>query len=463
MTCQSRYSHVFAASPPPLLAGTTLRVLPNGLRLLVREQHGAPLVAIDAWVRAGSGAEEMGEDGAAHFLEHLLFKGTPTRKPGEIDAAIEDMGAALAAGTTRDAAHFYTTVPSMHVEIALDVIADALQNSILPAEETERERAVILDELARSRNDIARQATNRLFAELTPKHAFARPVLGEPESIKSLSRERVVKFYRRWYVPNNVTLVIVGDTTPEKAGELVLAAFGKWASARLPAHAGPGEPEPLPAKTKPAPAALRALSATAAALPSGRQHVSVAFRLGPMKDLADIATAMIAAVLLGDPEIGRIAGALREPVEKPVRPAAVRSAAHPRQAGAWASEVEGDYMPQAGPSLLKLSAQVQEGRAENLRSLITIEIERLQKEPPSAEDLDFARRRNIGPYLYNVETYAGQARALGEYDILGDYTIARRLIDQLFAIKPADISAFARKWLTADRRADLILNPQDKR
>ena len=116
-----------------VLSGTELRVLPNGLRLIVREQHGAKLIALDAWVRAGSDREGPTESGAAHFLEHLLFKGTPTRKPGEIDAAIEDLGATLSAGTVRDGAHFYTTVASPYAETAIDVIGDALQHASLNA------------------------------------------------------------------------------------------------------------------------------------------------------------------------------------------------------------------------------------------------------------------------------------------------------------------------------------------
>src|SRR5205085_4459088 len=107
----------------------------NGLKLIIREQHGAQLVAIDIWVRAGSGREAPGEAGAAHFLEHLLFKGTPTRGRGEIDAAFEDIGSSLNAGTTRDGAHFYATIATPHLARALETLSDAIRNSNLsPAE-----------------------------------------------------------------------------------------------------------------------------------------------------------------------------------------------------------------------------------------------------------------------------------------------------------------------------------------
>ena len=106
----------------------------------MKEQHVTHLVTVDVWVKAGAGRETRKEAGAAHYMEHMLFKGTAKRKPGEIDAAIEDLGATLSAATNFDAAHYYTTVDSKFTEQALDVLSDALQNSALDPKELERER-----------------------------------------------------------------------------------------------------------------------------------------------------------------------------------------------------------------------------------------------------------------------------------------------------------------------------------
>src|SRR5205807_10192581 len=146
------------------LSGAVLRTLENGLRVIVREQHATGLVAIDLWVKAGSGYETAEESGAAHFLEHAIFKGTDTRARGDIDAAFEDLGATLGAGTTRDGAHFYSTVAKQYVGAALEVRSDAMQHAKLAPEEIERERAVILDEMARGRNDWRKLVTDRLAA-----------------------------------------------------------------------------------------------------------------------------------------------------------------------------------------------------------------------------------------------------------------------------------------------------------
>jgi zinc protease len=148
--------------------------LPNGLRVIARERHGAPLIAMELWVRAGAQAESAGEFGAAHFLEHTLFKGTNTRNVGEADIAIENLGATLNASTGPDYARFYTNVPSGHAAEALKVLADVVRNATLPAQEIERERAVIINELAQRRSDPESLLIDRLYALAYRDHAYGR-------------------------------------------------------------------------------------------------------------------------------------------------------------------------------------------------------------------------------------------------------------------------------------------------
>jgi zinc protease len=137
-----------------VLPKPTLDVLPNGLRVIVVERRGsARLVAVDLRVRAGTADEPPGAGGVAHFLEHLLFKGTPTRQPGDADAAIENLGGELTAQTSLDWARFALTVPSQSWRPALAVLADVIQNPSLRSDDIERERRVILDEAATSGTD----------------------------------------------------------------------------------------------------------------------------------------------------------------------------------------------------------------------------------------------------------------------------------------------------------------------
>jgi zinc protease len=430
-----------SSSAAPVMQGAVLRVLPNGLRLIVREQHAAQLVAIDAWVRAGSGREMEGESGAAHFLEHLLFKGTPTRKPGEIDAAIEDLGATLSAYTLRDAAHFGTTVPSTHARVAFEVLADALRNSVLDPAEVERERSVILDELARAGNDSHKSAVNLLYGQLARGTGYSRPVLGDTNSIRALSRDTIAAFYKRWHTPSNTTLVMVGDVTADHAEELVKEAFGSWSGT------SPKAPDLEP---KLGSEALKPVTATGPTVPAGNRLVATAYAIVSANPSQDSAVGLVLAALLGDARTGRIAASL-----SPGPASSAKGAAPPRTD----IDVTGEYSASLGPSLLILTAQGPTARMQDARTAIDSVIESLGMVPPSQGMLDAARRAVIGPYLYDIETYAGQASALGQYDVLGDYTGAQTLVDRILALKPVDISTFVRTRLTASRRADLVMDP----
>lgn len=429
------------ASP---LAGAHLTVLPNGLRLVHREHHSAPLVAIDVWVRAGSGKEGLEEGGAAHFLEHLLFKGTATRKPGEIDAAIEDLGATLSAGTTRDGAHVYTTVASEHAGAAMEVIADALQHVTLDAAEMERERAVILDELARAGNDGRKQVINALYADLHPGEALGRPILGSSESIRTQTRDRVVGFYRRWYVPNNVTVVIVGDISADAAESLAAANFGKWMKRELPAaEAAPALPAPVSAP----PGRV-----------SGPIWIACGMKTGSKVDAKSVAVGEVVARLVADGDFGQVPRALKTAaeVEKPPvnrRPSAAIVSPPPPALKRMVAECDA----RLGGGAFLLSALTDGGESAAAFKTVTEALTAMQKDSPTPEELDYAQRRAIGAHLFAVETYAGQARALAEYDVIGDFTIAVELAERMKKVTAADVVAFAKECFDPARMGRAVV------
>jgi zinc protease len=428
---------------PPVMAGTQFRTLPNGLRLIVREQHGAPLAAIDVWVRAGSGRERANESGAAHFLEHLLFKGTPTRKPGEIDAAIEGLGASLAAGTTRQGAHFYTTVASQFTTTALDVIADAVQNASLSPGEMERERAVILDEIARAENDRQKRATNALCARLFGGHAYGRPVLGEAASVRQLSRDAVAAFYRRWYVPNNTTVVVVGDITPDAAEAAVKKALGGWQRSELPVE------------QKVSDGAVEFSPPATAAPVAGRIGVGVGVR-ADARDVKDLATAELVAMLLGG-DAGRIRTALDKPADE--KPSVVKAGRPAAPVVALPPEVIAECLPLRDALVLAVSVTVEGKRTEEVAQVARAEMRSLQTEAVPPEELDYARNQVIGRVLFDIETYAGQARMLGLHEVLGDYRTALEFVDALKQVRSPDVTAFAVRWLEPARMAQVMVVP----
>ncbi|MGC8667298.1 MAG: M16 family metallopeptidase [Chthonomonadales bacterium] len=387
--------------------------------MLIREHHAVPLVAIDLWIRAGSSSETEEEHGAAHFLEHLIFKGTPTRKPGEIDTAFEDLGATLSAGTTRDAAHFYATVSSAHVADALPVLADAIMHPLLDPQEVERERGVILDELARSSNDVRKEVLDRLFATLFPGTPYASPVLGTPQAIRTVTRAAILRFYGRWYHPNNATLVFCGDITPDAAEALAAKCFGSWKQMEVPA---------LPAVTaQPRSQAVSAQSSNAPAI------AALGFPCPPATDV-ESAAAM---------EIFARAATLHQGLDR-----------FPGQASA----INVTFISLRQASLLALDAPPEGSRGlpalwDWLRSCI---------DKMTDEDVETARRELLGEYLYQIETEGGMAAALGRFDTLGDYRQLARYTEKLQTIPPTEVRAAARRLLTPARAVQIVMEPPSK-
>ncbi len=414
-----------AGSPAPVMRGTTLTVLDNGLRVLVREQHGANLVAMDLWMRAGSGAERADESGAAHFLEHLLFKGTATRKPGEIDAVFEDVGSTLSASTLRDGAHFYATVATPYVDGCLAALADAVRNPSLEPEEVERERAVILDEIARGRNDWRKQAVDGLRATLYAGSRYARPVDGLRDSVSHLTRAQIAAFYHRLYAPNNGTLLLVGDMAPEAALALAHKYFGDWA------RQYPGVPEVSAPEAK---AGKREAEADG---PLAVQ--AFGFPAAPATDPAGVCALDVLTVLLSDPTGGRLVAATRGLCS--------------------AGDAEADFTTLKGPGLFAVYAAAPPIKAEQVESALEREVARLTQSPLTAEEVAWAKRRVLGSYLYDVETYGGQARMLGLWDVLAGYERAMTYPQEVQHVTASDVAAAAREWLKLDRCARIRFVP----
>jgi zinc protease len=183
----------------------------SGLSVIYRPNDAAPVVALQMWVRVGSGDESEHEAGLAHVHEHMLFKGTATRGVGEIARDVESVGGSINAWTSFDQTVYHIVVPSRFADQGLDVLLDAVANSAFDADELERELEVIQEEILRS-EDIPRRSLSRmLFETAYTDHPYGRPVIGTNESVAAFTRDDILSFYRRWYQPRNMNLVVVGD------------------------------------------------------------------------------------------------------------------------------------------------------------------------------------------------------------------------------------------------------------
>ncbi len=203
----------------------TVQKLPNGQTIVVQENHSNPIVTIDTWVRTGSVNETDANSGVAHFLEHLFFKGTKKHPVGEFDRILESKGAVVNAGTSKDFTHYYITIPSQHFDIALDLHADMLSNPQIPRKELEKERKVVLEEIAKDINTPAKKVYNNLNEMMYTHHPYKRKVIGSAEVISTISREEILEYFNNYYAPSNMVTVIVGDVNTSKVIEKVSQAF----------------------------------------------------------------------------------------------------------------------------------------------------------------------------------------------------------------------------------------------
>jgi zinc protease len=224
--------------------------LQNGMTLICEEQHEAPVVALQAWVNAGSADESHELAGVAHVHEHMLFKGTARRGVGEIARTIEAAGGEINAWTSFDQTVYHIILSANEVGLGVDVLADALRNSSFDSGELGRELEVVVEEIRRAEDSPSRRISNALFALAYGQHPYGRPVLGTEASVRGLTRERVLGFYRRHYRPDAVTMVAVGDFRAAELVRTVEAAFADWRSEESAGAAPPRPLEPPPREVR---------------------------------------------------------------------------------------------------------------------------------------------------------------------------------------------------------------------
>lgn len=229
----------------PGLQSPRIQQLANGARVVSLDLPEAPLVCLDFWCRAGSVFEGSGECGLAHFLEHMVFKGSANLEPGEFDRRIEALGGNSNAATGFDDVHYHVLIPPQDAAEALDLLFDLVLEPRLEAEAFDLERQVVLEELAQSEDQPEEVALQRLLSAGCPSHPYGRPILGHRSQLLAQSPELMAGFHRRLYTAERCLLTLSGCLDPQAAHTIALQErLAASALARL--RATPGEP-PLPA------------------------------------------------------------------------------------------------------------------------------------------------------------------------------------------------------------------------
>lgn len=408
---------VFGASAT--LAGpadeVSVTTLPNGMKVIVREGHAINLVAVDVWIRAGSVNETDATSGVSHFVEHMIFKATSKYGPGEMDRQIEGVGAELNGGTSRDWAHFYTTVASEYLPTALDVLANAVTNPQFKAEEIEKERRIILDEIARSDGNSSQHVFNLFSQAAFSVHPYRFPPTGMRESIARLTRDDLVTYYNRYYAPGNTCVVIAGDVSKSDAVALVEKAFAGFTTASR------GDSIPVPMEPPITSPRVKRFESQ-----KDQTYLVLGYFAPPASQFKEACALDVMLAILGDTYEGRISAALN---------------AKGIQFGA----INTDFISQRYPTTFSTLVSVAPKDADAVVSILLAEYSRLGSEPVSDAEFQLAKRLVEGGDLFDQETFAGQARALGLYESIASYDLALKYAPMVRSLTAADIMEVAAK------------------
>ena len=210
--------------------------LDNGMEVILIENHANPMITAFTIVKTGSRNENAATNGTAHFLEHLLFNGTKNRTQQELYSEMDYYGGYNNASTGPDYTDFMILMPKEYIEQGMDIQADMLFNSTLPPEKFEKERGIVIEEIGKGADRPTTQVHNHFIRNLYSASPYERPVLGTVSTISYLKRDDVQAYYHTWYVPNNMTLMVIGDFAVSEMIELVREKYGPYSAGHLPEH-----------------------------------------------------------------------------------------------------------------------------------------------------------------------------------------------------------------------------------
>jgi zinc protease len=433
-----------AAAPAPAVVRKTL---PSGLRLIVREMPGASTVALDLRVRAGSSADDPDRAGAAHFIEHLVFKGTETRAAGQIDAAMEELGGEIDARTSRDWTRYAVTLPAGDKpwHEALSLLADLVLRPVLREPDVEAERAVIRAETAWARSEPLRLGYAELYAAAfgTDGDPYRLPLLGTEEGVARLTAADLRAFWAARYRPSNMTLAVAGDI---RAADVVRAV-----SAAFPAPPGGGgtaaAKKPAVTVTLPLDGVVRAPRPVRQA-ERGLTTVLIGLRSPGTEEPDELPALNVLMPLLADSSDGGVTGGGR-----------LFEALVTKQK--LALSVSAEYLPGRAGGLIVLTATGRPRDTGRLEGALIQEMERLRGEDlPGDEEVARARASVLGILRYEEQTPTGAARRLALLDALDTPAmLTDNYAARLGAIRPDDVQRAAARYLTPLRYAVTVIGP----
>jgi zinc protease len=413
----------FAADVKPLVYK-----LPNGLTVVLKEDHASPVAAFQMWVRVGSADEPAQYAGVAHVFEHMLFKGTKKRAVGQIGREVSAAGGDINAYTSNDQTVYHLVLASRYFDTGLDILSDAVQNSSFDPVELKKELEVVVEEINRGEDNADRALDENIDRAAYQVHPYGRPVIGTKESVRSLTRDEILSFFHKWYVPNNMTLVIVGDFKIADARRKIAASLAGFKPGTL-VGSRPQEPPQT------------AMRVTQETLPFQQEKLGLAFHIPDVKKDDAYALDVLADILSGGST-----GLLEDRIVNKLSLAT----------GVYAYS----YTP-LDPGLFTAGATLDpKNRERVIREALRVLFDAAHGDIP-AKRLALAKTRIASDFIYRLESVQGLAGQLGYFQsILGDVGFQERYLRIVNGLTVDAVAAVARKYITPANLTVGIVSPQ---
>jgi len=419
----------------PLAARAADRVvaatLDNGLRVLLLEDQRSPIVSFQMWYRVGSRNEHRGSTGIAHFLEHLMFKGTPSHGPKEFARLVEQNGGQDNAFTSQDVTSYYVDIAADKLDLVIELEADRMQNLLLDPKEIASEREVVIEERrTRTEDDPSGFLGEEVSSIAFKGHPYGAPIIGWMEDIRRVTPEEIRAFYKTYYVPNNAIVVAVGAFRAADVLEKIKKRFGRIPRGKVP--------PPLLAVEPVQNGERRVTVKKQAELPI----VYMAWHVPNHTSDDSVALEVLSTILAG----GRASRLYRDLV-------------YQRQ---LALEAGGDnaYFS-LDPNLFWFWATPMPGQIpEKLETELVAHMERLKTEPVTDEELARAKNQIEAAFVYQEDSIHQRASLLARFELLGGFALKDSFLAKVRAITPADLTRVARAWFAPERKSVGVLLPK---
>lgn len=404
--------------------------LDNGQTVVIEQVKNNPIVTIDTWIKTGSINEDDSNSGISHFLEHLFFKGTETHPTGDFDKILESKGAITNAATSKDFTHYYITISSKYFDKALELHADMLLHPQVPRKEMEKERKVVLEEIAKDANSPVNICYENLNNLLYTTHPYKRKVIGSAKVVENVSREEILNYYKQHYAPSNMTTIIIGDVDPQHALAEIKKDFNK-------PYQKISNPKYKKEKM------LSSQKRNVSYMPTQTGYMMIGFRDADISS-NDTYALDVLATILGNGRSSRLYQSLKEQ----------KQLVNSISAGNSTMKDDGIFI---------INANFLPHNAQKVENAIFTEISKIKGFGVSDADLKIAKKIIESDTYYSRESVSNIAQELGYVITLtGNSDYYNSYLNKINKVTANDIKRVANKYLTKNNSAISTILPERK-